>query len=58
MIEHDSIITPLVVYFKGDRVDISKREIVKHAEMVQREIKIGGFYGRLFEAEARIALSY
>lgn len=41
VLEQDSIITPLTAYFKGDRADVSKREIMDHAEAIRREIERG-----------------
>lgn len=39
VIEFDKIITPLVLYFKGDESTVSRKEIMYHALMVQRELE-------------------
>ena len=39
VIEIDTLITPLTIYFKGDREDISKEEIMFHAAIIQKEIE-------------------
>lgn len=39
VVEIDNIIAPVVIYFKGDRASISKKEIARHANIVNNEIK-------------------
>lgn len=38
LIEEDHLITPLVIYFKGDRDNISRKEIRYHAEIIRKEL--------------------
>ncbi|MDP3995068.1 MAG: hypothetical protein Q8P78_00450 [bacterium] len=39
VVEIDDIIAPVVLYFKGDRASITKKEIALHAKIVDSEIK-------------------
>ncbi|MDO8435068.1 MAG: hypothetical protein Q7S89_00045 [bacterium] len=39
LVEVESIIAPLVLYFKGDRESLTKQEVIYHAQAVQREIE-------------------
>ena len=39
VVEYDALITPIALYFKGDRTDISKQEIMHHAEIIRQEIE-------------------
>ncbi len=38
VLEIDNLIAPIAIYFKGNRTDISKREIMAHAEIIHQEI--------------------
>lgn len=38
VLELDNLIAPIAIYFKGDRADISKQEIVNHANAIRQEI--------------------
>lgn len=38
LIEVEKMITPLVVYFKGKKSNITKKEIIHHASEVRREL--------------------
>ena len=38
VLEIDEYITPLTIYFKGDKADISKEEILYHTLVVQQEL--------------------
>ena len=39
VVTYDALITPIALYFKGDRTDISKQEIMHHAEIIRQEIE-------------------
>jgi len=39
LVEVDNLIVPLVIYFKGDRGAITRREVRYHTEIVRREME-------------------
>ena len=39
ILEVNQLITPIVIYFKGEKSDISKEEILFHAAFVQKELE-------------------
>lgn len=39
LLEHKNILTPIAVYFKSDRADITEKEIEYHLAMVVSEIR-------------------
>ncbi len=38
ILEIDEMITPLVIYFKGDQADITKKKILYHTAFVEQEL--------------------
>ena len=41
MIEVDNVITPVSLFYKGDRENITKKEIQAHAKKIIKELKEG-----------------
>lgn len=39
LLEVDNLITPIHIYFKGDKDNITKKEIIFHAQIINNEIK-------------------
>lgn len=40
LVEFNAIIAPLTIYFKSDKADITKKEIVFHANRIRQELDI------------------
>ena len=44
LVQHQSIIVPIVLYFKGDREDITEKEINNHLEKVLSDLRREGVF--------------